>query len=100
MLDAPVRPAILDRDRAILRPAEPAQSLHKSADPTVVEYRRVRAQEPDDRQFPNLLRTPYHRPRCHTLEPRDKLAPSHHPSSDHEDSIAHLAACRGAPLFA
>ncbi len=46
-----IRPAILDRDGAPLRPAERAQSLHKSSKPWT-EYRRsVREQEPDGRQF-------------------------------------------------
>jgi hypothetical protein len=76
VLGASLRPAILGRNIATLDPAEFAQSLHKGADPTAVERRRVRAQEPDGRQLRRLLRPRRKRPRRHrTAEQRDELAP-------------------------
>ena len=48
-LCASLCPAVLDRNIATLDPAELAQSLHKGADPSAVERRRVRAQESDGR---------------------------------------------------
>src|SRR5262245_55717299 len=77
MLDPPLRPAILDRDRAILNPAEFTQSLHKRADPTVVEGRRVGAQEPDSRQFRWRLGARHQRPRRRPAKHRDERAPVH-----------------------
>ena len=76
-LAASLRPAILDRDGAALDPAEFAQSLHKSGDPFARGRRRARAQEPDGRQLPRLLRARRERPRRRrAAEQRDELAAS------------------------
>ena len=67
-LGASLRPAILDRDGAALDPAEFAQSLHKSGGPLAPGRRRGRAQEPDGRQLPRLLRARRERPRSRRAE--------------------------------
>ena len=76
-LAASLRPAILDRDGAALDPAEFAQPLHKSGGPLAPGRRRGRAQEPDGRQLPRLLRARRERPSGRrAAEKRDELAPS------------------------
>ena len=60
-LGASLRPAILDRDGAALDPAELAQPLHKGGE-SMAPGRSVRAQEPDGRQLPRLLRPRRERP--------------------------------------
>src|SRR5262249_56615834 len=72
------RPTILDRDGAALDPAECMQSLQKSGRPLMRAGRRPRAQVPDGRQLPRLLRPCRERPGCRrAAEQRDELAPSH-----------------------
>ena len=63
-LAASLCPAILDRDGAALDPAEFAQPLHKGGGPMAPVRRRARAQEPDGRQLPRLLRARRERPRA------------------------------------
>src|SRR5262249_32442203 len=77
-LGSTLRPAILDRDRTTLNPAEFAQSLYKSGGPLALSRRRGRAQVPDDRQLRRLLRARAERPRsCRAAEHRDERAPLH-----------------------
>jgi hypothetical protein len=74
-LGTSLRPAMLDCDIATLDPAEFAQSLRKSGGPWARCRRRGRAQEPDGRQFPRLLRPRHHRPRRRRdSDKRDELA--------------------------
>src|SRR5262245_3791857 len=81
-------PAILDRDIATLRPAEYAQSLHKSGSPLKLDRRRVSTQEPDGRQLRWLLRARCERPcRSCAAEQRKELAAGAH-------SITSSARCR------
>src|SRR5216684_6789780 len=75
---ASLRPAIFDRDGVSFDPPELAQSLHKSGGQLALPCRRSRAQEPDGRQPPRLLRARRERPgRCRAAEERDELAPIH-----------------------
>src|SRR5262249_35265561 len=74
---------------ATLGPAEFAQPLQKSSDPTALGCgHRYRAQEPDGGQLSRLLRARRYWPRCRAAEERDELAPLHsitssaRPSSD------------------
>src|SRR5215472_15201926 len=61
---ASLRPAILDDEVATLGPAEFAQPLQKSSDPTALGCgHRYRAQEPDGGQLARLLRARHERPR-------------------------------------
>src|SRR5262249_24340143 len=71
-----LRPAILDRDGATFNPAEFTQSLHKSSSPGTPD-RSVRAQEPDRRQLPRLLRACRQRPRRRAADERDELSSPH-----------------------
>src|SRR5262249_8753653 len=62
---ASLRPAILDDEVATLGPAEVAQPLQKSSDPTALGCgHRYRAQEPDGGQLARLLRARCERPPC------------------------------------
>jgi hypothetical protein len=71
-------PAILDRDRAILDPAEFAQALHKSGSPFAGGQTRALAQKPDGRQLTRLLRAGRERPYGRrAAEQRDELAALH-----------------------
>src|SRR5262249_46144716 len=76
---ASLRPAILDDEVATLGPAEFAQPLQKSSDPTALGCgHRYRAQEPDGGQLARLLRARRERPRgCGAAEQRDEGAPIH-----------------------
>src|SRR5262245_31791976 len=75
-LAASVRPAILDRDIAPLRPTYLPQPGDKCRSPLTLRRRRARAQQPDGRHLP--LRPRRERPRGRrTAEQRDELAPSH-----------------------
>src|SRR5205807_7882059 len=76
-LSAPFRPAILDRDRATLDPAEFAQAAHQGGGPWC-KGRNVRAQKPNRWQPSCLLPVRRERPRRHRATgQRDELAPSH-----------------------
>ena len=75
-LGAPLCPAILDRDCATLDPAECAQALHKSSSPRIPDS-RVRAQEPDRRQFCRRLGTNGERPSRRAPEDAEKFPPLH-----------------------
>src|SRR5262249_59296764 len=57
-LIAPLRPANLDRDGAVLDPAEFAQSAHKSSNTLAFGRSRGCALESDGRQLRRLLRAP------------------------------------------
>ena len=71
-----LRPAIDDRDVAILDPAEFAQSLDKSGNPFAACGTRTLPQEADGRHLPALLRARRKRPRrCRTTKQLDELAP-------------------------
>src|SRR5262249_19623611 len=87
---ASLRPAILDDEVATLRPAEFAQPLQKSSDPTALGCgHRYRAQEPDGGQLARLLRTRAERPRDRrAAEQRDELATGHSVSLVNADPIA------------
>src|SRR5262249_32223067 len=75
-LSASLRPAVFDRNIAILNPTELAQSLHKSGDPLALNQKRGRSQEADGRQLPRLLCARRQRPRdCSATEQSDELAP-------------------------
>jgi hypothetical protein len=74
-LAASLRPAILDRDRAPLDPAELAQPLHKGGGPLAPVRRRARSEEPDHRHS-RLLRTRRKRPRDRSA--KAALGPSEH----------------------
>src|SRR5262249_7582541 len=75
---APLRPAILDDEVATLGPAEFAQPLQKSSDPTALGCgHRYRAQEPDGGQLARLLRPRREWPRDRAAERRDELAACH-----------------------
>src|SRR5262249_709939 len=50
-LSASLRPAVFDRNIAILNPTELAQSLHKSGDPLALNQKRGRSQEADGRHL-------------------------------------------------
>src|SRR5262249_7258644 len=64
-ITASLRPAILDDEVATLGPAEFAQPLQKSSDPTALGCgHRYRAQEPDGGQLSRLLRARRYWPRC------------------------------------
>jgi hypothetical protein len=76
-LDAALRPAVLDRDGAVLDPTEFAQARHKSSRPWT-KGRSVRTQEPDSPQLARLLRTRNERPCCcRAAECRDEIAATH-----------------------
>src|SRR5262249_47628438 len=77
-LGATLRPAILDRDSTTLDPAEFAQPLHEGGDPLALGCRRGRAQVPDGRQLPRLLRARRERPRNRrAAEQRDEFTALH-----------------------
>src|SRR5262249_54641015 len=76
-LAAPLRPAILDHDRAPLDPAEFAQPLHKGGGPWAPSRRYGSPQVPDCRQLCGLLRARRERPRRCAAKQRDELAPLH-----------------------
>jgi hypothetical protein len=61
-LVAPVRPAIFDRERATLHPAELAQPLREGGRPLALAQRRALAQEADGRRLAGLLRPRRKRP--------------------------------------
>src|SRR5262249_55201806 len=73
-----LRPAILDRDRTTLNPAEFAQSLYKSGGPLALSRGRGRAQKPNGLQLRRLVPARRARPRAGcAAEQRDELAPLH-----------------------
>src|SRR5262249_6820672 len=88
-LGSTLSPAILDRDRPTLNPAEFAQSLYKSCGPLALGRRRCRAQVPDDWQLRRLLRMRRERPRrCGAAKRSYQFPPS--------DSDRHVALpCEG-----
>src|SRR5262245_18513219 len=72
----PFRPTIFNRNGASISPAEFGQPLHKSSGPLDLLCRRARAQEPDGRQLPWLLRARHYRPRrSRAAEQRYELSP-------------------------
>src|SRR5262245_58324343 len=99
-LAASVRPTILDRDIAPLRPTYLPQPGDKCRSPLTLRRRRARAQQPDGRQFARLLRVRRERPRHRrAAEQRDEFAPFHCPMPPvlPTERIAHLAgACCAA----
>src|SRR5262249_8870298 len=76
-LAAPLRPAILDRHRAPVCPAELAQSAYEAAGPMSPVRRRARAEEADGRQLRALLRARCKRQHRSAAEQRDELASPH-----------------------
>src|SRR5262249_13041171 len=77
-LVASFRPAILDRDRPTLDPAEFMQSLRKSGDPFAGGRTRALTRKPDSPKLPGLLRTHRERPRGRAAEQRNELAATDH----------------------
>ena len=76
-LAASLRPAIFNRDATSFDPTEFAQSLHKSGGQWALGRRCSRAQEPDARQLPRLLRARGERPRdCRAAECGQQFPPS------------------------
>src|SRR5262249_12343416 len=73
-LVASLRPAVLDRNIAILNPTELAQPLQKGSDPLALNQRRRWDHESDRRQ---LLRARRKGPRGSAAKQRDELAPPH-----------------------
>src|SRR5262249_15590287 len=70
-------PANLDRDCAVFDPPAFAQALHKSGDILGLDRRCGRAQNPDRRQLPALLRPRRQRPSGNqSAQEGDELAPS------------------------
>src|SRR6516164_6890862 len=79
-----LRPAILNRNSAILDPAEFTQSLHKSSS-IGTPSRSVRAQEPDGWQLARLLRASGERPCNHSTAEKSDEFPSPHGFARAED---------------
>ena len=74
-LGASFRPAILDRDRPTLDPAEFMQSLRKSGDPFAGGRTRALTRKPNSPQLPGLLAVRLKRPRDRrAAEQGDELA--------------------------
>src|SRR5262249_36303784 len=84
---ASLRPAILDDEVATLGPAEFAQPLQKSSDPTALGGgHRYRAQDPEGGQLARLLRARRERPRNRrAADERDELAAFHSMTSSASD---------------
>src|SRR5262249_38714982 len=75
---APVCPAIFDRDRAALDPAEVVESPRECCRPLTFRQRCAVAQEPDNWSLPRLLRARRERPRCRrAAEQLDELPSLH-----------------------
>jgi hypothetical protein len=76
-LAASLRPVELDRDGAVLDPAEFAQPLYKPDEPLTLDRGRSSAQDADGRQLACLLRARGERPRGRAAEQGDELAALH-----------------------
>src|SRR5262249_51351934 len=76
-LGASFRPVILDRDGAILDPAEFMQSLGESGDQFAFRRTRAQARESDGPQLSRLLRARRERPCRRAAEQRDERAAFH-----------------------
>src|SRR5262249_28877297 len=88
-LAASFRPANLDRNGAVLDPAEFAQTLYEPSEPLALDRRRSRAQDADGRQLACLLPARAEWPRYGAAKCDDELAPSHELPSDEAHNLAH-----------
>src|SRR5262245_42216193 len=77
-LAAPVCPAIFDRDRAALDPAEFPEALRECGRSLTFAQGCALTQKADGQQLPRLLRARRERPRRRAAEQRDELAPPDH----------------------
>ena len=97
-LGATLRPTILDRDSAVLDPAEFAQSRHEGIRPWS-KGRWIGTEEPYGGQLSDLLRARGERPCCRRADrQRDKFASPHLPPAERHSNYLKLARLLNEPV--